>query len=127
MRADWVGADGTVTRLPGRISLNRAISAMCSDVKMIFPFPQHGWGKRPLEAPSRSHASVQRMRAAASAGSKNSRSTLAPKEWLTTLLFMNARDETNMTAGATSSAVSKFAVSRALALDMSRDKAFNWR
>jgi hypothetical protein len=66
--------------LPGRISLNFAISRMCSEVKMIFPFPQHAWGKRPLVAPSRSHDSVQRIKAAASAGSKNSISTGSPKE-----------------------------------------------
>lgn len=41
---------------------------------MIFPLPQHAWGKRPLVAPSHSQDSVQRMRAAASAGSKNSMS-----------------------------------------------------
>jgi hypothetical protein len=69
--------------LPGRISLNFAISRMCSEVKMIFPFPQHAWGKRPLVAPSRSHDSVQRISAAASAGSKNSISTGSPKKGVT--------------------------------------------
>lgn len=30
--------------LPGRISLSLAISRMGSEVKMIFPLPQHAWG-----------------------------------------------------------------------------------
>ena len=51
----------------GKISFSLAISVMCSEVKTIFPLPQHAWGKRPAAAPSRSHPSLQRMRAAASA------------------------------------------------------------
>lgn len=58
----------------GRISLSLAISAMCSEVNTILPLPQQACGKRPAAAPSRSHPSLQRMRAAASAGSKNSKS-----------------------------------------------------
>lgn len=57
----------------GKISLSLAISAMCSDVKTIFPLPQHACGNRPEAAPSRSHPSLQRMSAAASEGSKNSK------------------------------------------------------
>ena len=86
--------------LPGRISLNFAISNMCSEVKMIFPFPQHAWGKRPLVAPSRSHDSVQRISAAASAGSKNSISTGSPKRKALVSTFMAAWRPTDMTGNA---------------------------
>jgi hypothetical protein len=83
--------------LPGRISLNFAISRMCSDVKMILPLPQQAWGKRPLLAPSRSHDSVQRMRAAASAGSKNSMSMGTSIRKKVVSSFMPAKGLANMT------------------------------
>ena len=81
---------------PGNISLSLAISAMCSDVKTIFPLPQHACGKRPAAAPSRSHPSVQRIRAAASAGSKNSRSMSMLRRWFTSL-FIAVVTRGNMT------------------------------